>query len=108
MSDEQWIVCVHVAQRRASEVWCRPDRIAVCPDCAIVGNIIHPSLKPQLVRIPHREPVSEERVAALVAAVAVIKGREHLPLPCAALPAPPSATGSNRTKRHRCCGKTFP
>jgi hypothetical protein len=36
--DYRWLVCVHVLDGKAAEVWCRPDRIAVCRDCAVRGE----------------------------------------------------------------------
>jgi hypothetical protein len=32
-----WLVCSHVRGGYAGEVWCRPDRVAVCPACAKRG-----------------------------------------------------------------------
>jgi hypothetical protein len=35
--DVLWVVCTHVRDGTAAEVWCRPDRIAVCKECATRG-----------------------------------------------------------------------
>ena len=34
---KHWIVCDHVYDRTATEVWCRSDRFAVCRECEIVS-----------------------------------------------------------------------
>jgi hypothetical protein len=36
-NSELWLVCVHVRDGSAAEVACRPDRIAVCKECATRG-----------------------------------------------------------------------
>jgi hypothetical protein len=33
-----WTTCVHVQNGTAAEIWCRPDRIGVCQECAIKGS----------------------------------------------------------------------
>lgn len=104
----EWIACVHVMHGRAREVWCRSDRIAVCPDCAIIGNIIHPALKPQLVRTPYPHHVAAADLARAVVNAAIVRGRKHLerdlrsiprPMPpeCETEPAGPDETGRART-----------
>lgn len=47
-----WVACEHVREGMAPEVWCRPERIAVCPECLAqcIGNV----------------------------ATAIVRGREHL------------------------------
>jgi hypothetical protein len=35
--DQLWVICTHVRDGTAAEVWCRPDRIAVCEECATRG-----------------------------------------------------------------------
>ncbi len=35
--DKCWLTCKHVVQGTATEVWCRPDGIALCAECAKKG-----------------------------------------------------------------------
>ncbi len=35
--DKWWLTCKHVVQGTATEVWCRPDGIALCAECAKKG-----------------------------------------------------------------------
>ena len=34
--DNLWVICKHIMEGKADEAWLRPDKMAVCPSCAMI------------------------------------------------------------------------
>jgi hypothetical protein len=70
-SDRLWVACIHVIDGTAAEVWCRPDRLALCPPCVDKG--------PDGVAMDDLKTVCPACLAAIVRKTAApIEGREYL------------------------------